>query len=70
MTEVNVPRRMACLVMIPNQVSIWLIGARDPDGQPLRGQYFLHAQRVPLDQVVLRPRRRTTAAARQTGQEP
>ncbi|RSM64061.1 hypothetical protein DMB66_21375 [Actinoplanes sp. ATCC 53533] len=28
------------------------------DGQPLRGEYFLHAQRVPLDQVVLRPRRR------------
>lgn len=26
------------------------------DGHPLRGQYFLHAQRVPLDQVVLRPR--------------
>src|SRR3954463_12146515 len=25
LTEVNVPRRMACLVMIPNQVSIWLI---------------------------------------------
>jgi hypothetical protein len=25
LTEVNVPRRMACLVMMPNQVSIWLI---------------------------------------------
>jgi hypothetical protein len=31
------------------------------DGQPLRGEYFLHAQRVPLDQVVLRPRRRGSA---------
>jgi hypothetical protein len=28
------------------------------DGQPLRGRYYLHAQRVPLDQVVLRPRDR------------
>ncbi len=28
------------------------------DGQPLRGQYYLHTQRVPLDQVVLRPRDR------------
>ncbi len=27
------------------------------DGHPLRGQFFLHAQRVPLDEVVLRPRR-------------
>ncbi|PZG12495.1 hypothetical protein C1I95_25675 [Micromonospora craterilacus] len=25
-------------------------------GQPLRGQFFLHRQRVPLDEVVLRPR--------------
>jgi hypothetical protein len=25
------------------------------DGQPLRGQFFLHRQRVPLDQVRLRP---------------
>ncbi|MEU8332156.1 hypothetical protein AB0J14_35105 [Micromonospora arborensis] len=25
-------------------------------GQPLRGQFFLHRQRVPLDQVTLRPR--------------
>lgn len=25
-------------------------------GHPLRGQFFLHRQRVPLDQVVLRPR--------------
>jgi hypothetical protein len=25
------------------------------DGHPLRGQFFLHRQRVPLDQVVLRP---------------
>ncbi|MFG2045323.1 hypothetical protein ACGFI8_45565, partial [Dactylosporangium sp. NPDC048998] len=24
-------------------------------GHPLRGQFFLHRQRVPLDQVVLRP---------------
>ena len=32
------------------------------DGQPLRGRYFLHAQRVPLDEVVLRPRRRDPAA--------
>jgi hypothetical protein len=31
------------------------------DGQPLRGQYYLHAQRLPLDQVVLRPRRRGSA---------
>ncbi|MET8147834.1 hypothetical protein ACIBSW_24765 [Actinoplanes sp. NPDC049668] len=30
------------------------------DGHPLRGRYYLHAQRVPLDQVVLRPRRRST----------
>ncbi|MDG4834140.1 hypothetical protein O7627_33285 [Solwaraspora sp. WMMD1047] len=28
------------------------------EGQPLRGRYYLHAQRVPLDQVVLRPRAR------------
>ena len=34
------------------------------DGHPLRGQFFLHRQRVPLDQVVLRPRR--TAARRRT----
>jgi hypothetical protein len=27
------------------------------DGHPLRGQFFLHRQRVPLDEVVLRPRR-------------
>lgn len=26
------------------------------DGHPLRGQFFLHRQRVPLDRVVLRPR--------------
>jgi 3'-phosphoadenosine 5'-phosphosulfate sulfotransferase (PAPS reductase)/FAD synthetase len=26
------------------------------DGHPLRGQFFLHRQRVPLDDVVLRPR--------------
>ncbi|MEU4626654.1 hypothetical protein AB0G04_42555 [Actinoplanes sp. NPDC023801] len=26
------------------------------DGHPLRGQFFLHRQRVPLDQVMLRPR--------------
>jgi hypothetical protein len=25
------------------------------DGHPLRGQFFLHRQRVPLDQVRLRP---------------
>lgn len=25
------------------------------DGHPLRGQFFLHAQRVPLEQVRLRP---------------
>lgn len=31
------------------------------DGHPLRGRYYLHAQRVPLDQVVLRPRRRSPA---------
>ncbi|GAB1644230.1 hypothetical protein [Krasilnikovia sp. MM14-A1259] len=30
------------------------------DGHPLRGRYYLHAQRVPLDQVVLRPRTRRT----------
>jgi len=30
------------------------------DGQPLRGRYFLHARRVPLDQVVLRPRARSS----------
>ncbi|MFI7025714.1 hypothetical protein [Micromonospora sp. NPDC049900] len=28
------------------------------DGHPLRGQFFLHRQRVPLDQVILRPRTR------------
>ena len=28
------------------------------DGHPRRGQFFLHHQRVPLDQVVLRPRSR------------
>jgi hypothetical protein len=32
------------------------------DGSPLRGRYFLHAARVPLDQVVLRPRRRSRDA--------
>ena len=26
------------------------------DGHPLRGQFFLHRQRVPLDEVTLRPR--------------
>jgi hypothetical protein len=26
------------------------------DGHPLRGQFFLHHQRIPLDEVVLRPR--------------
>jgi hypothetical protein len=26
------------------------------DGHPLRGQFFLHRQRVPLDEAVLRPR--------------
>jgi hypothetical protein len=31
------------------------------DGKPLRGRYYLHAQRVPLDQVVLRPRNRRSA---------
>ncbi len=31
LTEVNVPRRMACLVMTPNQVSTWLIHD-DPTG--------------------------------------
>ncbi|ADL49615.1 MULTISPECIES: hypothetical protein [Micromonospora] len=28
------------------------------DGHPLRGQFFLHRQRVPLDEVQLRPRPR------------
>ncbi|WBB78553.1 hypothetical protein O7606_20335 [Micromonospora sp. WMMD882] len=28
------------------------------DGHPLRGQFFLHRARVPLDEVVLRPRPR------------
>jgi hypothetical protein len=31
LTEGNVPRRMACLVMMPNQVSIWL-SQLDPIG--------------------------------------
>ncbi|WP_328463644.1 hypothetical protein OHA21_38500 [Actinoplanes sp. NBC_00393] len=26
------------------------------DGHPLRGRFFLHRQRVPLDEAVLRPR--------------
>ncbi|RGC65499.1 hypothetical protein C5N14_28255 [Micromonospora sp. MW-13] len=26
------------------------------EGHPLRGQFFLHSARVPLDEVVLRPR--------------
>jgi hypothetical protein len=26
------------------------------DGQALRGTFYLHASRIPLDQVVLRPR--------------
>lgn len=33
------------------------------DGHPLRGQFFLHRQRVPLDQVVLRPRHTEDADA-------
>ncbi|MBF9132752.1 hypothetical protein I0C86_27910 [Plantactinospora sp. S1510] len=32
------------------------------DGHPLRGQFFLHRQRVPLDEVVLRPRPRPADA--------
>ena len=35
------------------------------DGHPLRGTYYLHPSRVPLDQAVLRPRAR--AAADQPG---
>lgn len=31
------------------------------DGHPMRGRYYLHAQRVPLDQVVLRPRHRSAS---------
>jgi hypothetical protein len=31
-------------------------------GQPLRGQFFLHRQRVPLDEVVLRSRTQMAAA--------
>jgi hypothetical protein len=30
------------------------------DGHPLRGQFFLHRARVPLDEVVLRPRPQPT----------
>ncbi|SCL26194.1 hypothetical protein GA0070616_3257 [Micromonospora nigra] len=32
------------------------------DGHPLRGQFFLHRQRVPLDEVRLRPRSRPVDA--------
>ncbi|MCX5121983.1 hypothetical protein OG992_32990 [Micromonospora sp. NBC_00362] len=32
------------------------------DGHPLRGQFFLHRQRVPLDKVQLRPRFQPTEA--------
>ncbi|MGX4657874.1 hypothetical protein ACWCHM_29765 [Micromonospora sp. SCSIO 07396] len=32
------------------------------DGHPLRGQFFLHRARVPLDEVVLRPRPRPADA--------
>ncbi|MGY0234089.1 hypothetical protein PT931_20245 [Longispora urticae] len=28
------------------------------NGHPLRGQFFLHSQRVPLDEVVLRPKKK------------
>src|SRR3982750_2528559 len=31
LTELNVPRRIACRVMLPNQVSIWL-SQEDPTG--------------------------------------
>jgi hypothetical protein len=30
-TETKVPRRMACLVMMPNQISVWFIQL-DPTG--------------------------------------
>lgn len=33
------------------------------DGHPLRGTYYLHPSRVPLDQAVLRPRARRSADA-------
>ncbi|MEU7615330.1 hypothetical protein AB0B27_04335 [Micromonospora rifamycinica] len=32
------------------------------DGHPLRGQFFLHRARVPLDEGVLRPRARPADA--------
>ncbi|BCJ65691.1 hypothetical protein Prubr_27120 [Polymorphospora rubra] len=34
-----------------------IIAAANAVGQPLRGRFFLHRQRVSLDQVVLRPGR-------------
>ncbi len=40
--EVNVPRRMACRVMIPNQVSIWLIH-EDPTGVKWKVMFGLRA---------------------------
>ncbi len=33
------------------------------DGHPLRGTYYLHPSRVPLDEAVLRPRARRSADA-------
>jgi hypothetical protein len=37
------------------------------DGHPLRGQFFVHRQLVPIDQVVLRPRPARAADADTSG---
>jgi hypothetical protein len=48
----------------------WARIKRDPrtwanaGGHPMRGQFYLHAQRIPLDQVKLRPRTDRTEAQR------
>src|SRR5215217_985598 len=51
LTEVNVPRRMACLVMIPNQVSIWFIQL-DPTGVKWSCTFGLRSSQACTSEVV------------------
>ncbi|SCE95055.1 hypothetical protein GA0070618_2152 [Micromonospora echinospora] len=50
------------LLLLAAQGRVPLSARANAEGHPLRGQFFLHRQRVPLDEVVLRPRLRLADA--------
>lgn len=47
LTETNVPRRMVCLVMMPNQISIWFIQL-EPTGMKNPPRYAAGSSRPAL----------------------